>query len=259
MALRTLATFNLDSHNLLPFVTGVLLDYCNDECAATRKQAVFTCSALLRKHLVGSHVHGAPTSTALHNTTTRGFFGADTSPLVAATPSPAVCTVQAANGLTPPALALGPAAVIPGSSAVECEEEEHDRILTEAMARLSWSEKTAISEALARLLALGISDPVASVRVAVVSSLWSDFDAFLAQAGKLHALSIALNDEHFAVREGAVLVMGRLSRRNPAHAKLSLRKALMQLLTELQFGVNARARQESAKLLAERTPEKHCD
>lgn len=73
----------------------------------------------------------------------------------------------------------------------------------------------------------------ASIRKTVLSCLDSRFDHHLAQAENLRSLFIALNDEVFEIRELAITTIGRLTIRNPAYVMPSLRKTLIQLLTEL--------------------------
>ena len=51
----------------------------------------------------------------------------------------------------------------------------------------------------------------------------------------LQPIIIALNDEHFENRMAAVGLIGRLALHNPAYVMPSLRKALIQLLTELEY------------------------
>ena len=108
---------------------------------------------------------------------------------------------------------------------------------------------TMMYDVLERLLTVGITDSDASVRRAVLEALDQRFDPFLAQTGNLQSLFVALNDEVFAVREVAISTIGRLALRNPAYVMPSLRKTLIQLLTELQYGGEARNREESSKLL----------
>jgi phosphatidylinositol kinase/protein kinase (PI-3 family) len=57
----------------------------------------------------------------------------------------------------------------------------------------------------------------------------------LAQAENVRSLFIALNDEVFENRMIAVGLIGRLARHNPAYVMPFLRKALIQLLTELEY------------------------
>jgi FKBP12-rapamycin complex-associated protein len=66
-------------------------------------------------------------------------------------------------------------------------------------------------------------------------SLDERFDHHLAQAENVRSLFIALNDEVFVVRELAITIIGRLTVHNPAYVMPSLRKTLIQLLTELEY------------------------
>lgn len=50
----------------------------------------------------------------------------------------------------------------------------------------------------------------------------------------MRSLFIALNDEVMENREAAVVLIGRLAKHNPAHVMPPLRKALIQLLAELE-------------------------
>lgn len=61
---------------------------------------------------------------------------------------------------------------------------------------------------------------------------------------------MTLNDESFPVREKAIIIIGQLTKINPAYVVPSLRKTLIQLLTELEFVSNPRNKEESSKLLA---------
>ena len=73
------------------------------------------------------------------------------------------------------------------------------------------------------------------IRLTVLSALHERFDKHLAQAENVRSLFIALNDEHFENRMAAVGLIGRLALHNPAYVMPSLRKALIQLLTELEY------------------------
>ncbi|EGC32838.1 protein kinase, atypical group [Dictyostelium purpureum] len=106
-----------------------------------------------------------------------------------------------------------------------------------------------VGEVLEKLLVVGIADPDPSIRKTVLSSLDPRFDHHLAQAENLRSLFIALNDELFEIRELAITVIGRLTIRNPAYVMPSLRKTLIQLLTELEFSGDGKNKEESARLL----------
>jgi phosphatidylinositol kinase/protein kinase (PI-3 family) len=83
------------------------------------------------------------------------------------------------------------------------------------------------------LIYIGTADP--SIRETVLSSLHERFDKHLAQAENVRSIFIALNDEVFENRAVAVSLIGRLAKHNPAYVMPSLRKALIQLLTELEY------------------------
>ncbi|KAI0046207.1 atypical/PIKK/FRAP protein kinase [Auriscalpium vulgare] len=106
-----------------------------------------------------------------------------------------------------------------------------------------------ISDVLDKLLTVGIADPEPSIRQAVLSNLHEQFDKHLAQAENVRSLFIALNDEVFENRETAVALIGRLAMHNPAYVMPSLRKALIQLLTELEYSTVMRGREECTRLL----------
>ena len=106
-----------------------------------------------------------------------------------------------------------------------------------------------VGEVLEKLLIVGIADPDPHIRFTVLESLDSRFDHHLAQAENLRSLFIALNDEEFRIRELAIHIIGRLTIRNPAYVMPSLRKTLIQLLTELEFSGDSRNKEESAILL----------
>ena len=105
------------------------------------------------------------------------------------------------------------------------------------------------NDVLDRLVAVAVADPDAEIRVAVLSALDERFDRHLAQSEFVRIIFIALNDEEFAVREIAVAILGRLAKHNPADVMPSLRRALIQLLTGLEYATVARHKEESAKLL----------
>lgn len=108
-----------------------------------------------------------------------------------------------------------------------------------------------VNDVLDKLMTVAIADPDSHLRFTVLSSLNENFDRHLAQAEYVRSLFIALNDEEFTVREVAIIIIGRLSLHNPAYVMPSLRKALIQLLTELEYATVSRHKEEAAKLLTE--------
>ncbi|KAF9240696.1 phosphatidylinositol 3-kinase [Melanogaster broomeanus] len=89
-----------------------------------------------------------------------------------------------------------------------------------------------ISDVLDKLLTVGIADPDPTIRQTNVRSIF-----------------IALNDEVFENRVTAVTLIGRLAKHNPAYVMPSLRKALIQLLTELEYSTVTRNREDCTRLL----------
>ena len=69
----------------------------------------------------------------------------------------------------------------------------------------------------------------------VLSNLDERFDKYLSQPEHIRLLFMAMNDETYEVRFKAVTIIGRLGDYNPAHVMPSLRKTLIQLLTELEY------------------------
>lgn len=107
-----------------------------------------------------------------------------------------------------------------------------------------------VSEVIEKLLTVGVADPDPGIRRTVLAALDERFDRHLAKAENIRTLFFALNDEVFAIREVAITIIGRLTHVNPAYVVPSLRKVLIQMLTELEFSDVARNKEESAKLLS---------
>ncbi len=107
----------------------------------------------------------------------------------------------------------------------------------------------AVGEVLEKLLTVAITDTVPDIRLEVLSSLGKNFDNQLSQPNNVRFLFVALNDEIFAIRQVAIVIIGRLAAINPAYIIPSLRKTLIQLLTTLEYSTVTRRKEESAKLL----------
>lgn len=106
-----------------------------------------------------------------------------------------------------------------------------------------------VNHGLKQLLVAGITDVDPNVRLRVLRSLDEIFDNQLAQPRSLNALLMTLNDEVFEIRELAILTIGRLSAKNPAFVMPSLRRTLLQLLTEIQHSGMSRNKEQSARML----------
>ncbi|KAG5980720.1 hypothetical protein E4U55_003721 [Claviceps digitariae] len=114
----------------------------------------------------------------------------------------------------------------------------------------SYHSLQVVGDVIEKLLTVGISDPEADIRQTVLAALDVRFDRHLAKAENIRILFFALNDEIFAIREIAISLIGRLAKFNPAYVIPSLRKTLIQMLTELEFSDVARNKEESARLLS---------
>lgn len=84
-------------------------------------------------------------------------------------------------------------------------------------------------------LVCAIADPDAAIRQSTLEALDPKFDRHLAQAENVRSVFVAVNDEVYAIREIAIRIIGRISVHNPAYVMPSLRKTLIQLLTELEY------------------------
>ncbi|KAF1783413.1 Serine/threonine-protein kinase TOR [Phytophthora cactorum] len=102
---------------------------------------------------------------------------------------------------------------------------------------------------LTQLLQVGISDMDVAVRRSVVESLDARFDELLSQEAHLKLVFLLLNDENANIRERAMQLLERLAPRNPAFVMPSLRRVIIQLVTELQHTSDLRMREDSTRLL----------
>lgn len=80
------------------------------------------------------------------------------------------------------------------------------------------------------------------VRQTVLKELSEKFDRHLAQAENVRLLFIALNDVLFSNRQLAIKIIGRLAQHNPAYVMPSLRKVLIQMISNLEFATRRSVR-----------------
>ena len=107
-----------------------------------------------------------------------------------------------------------------------------------------------VGDVIEKLLTVGIADPEPEIRRTVLMSLDQRFNKHLGKAENVRTLFLALNDEVFAIREAAMSIIGRLTSVNPAYVFPSLRKVLIQLLTEVEYSNSPTNKEESAKLIS---------
>lgn len=122
-------------------------------------------------------------------------------------------------------------------------------IFTTPFVQFSQASAQVVSDVLRKLLTVGITDTDEEVRECVLVSLDERFDAHLAQAENLTSLFVAIYDGVFRIRELAMCTIGRLSNLNPAYVMPTLRKVLIQILTELEYSGMGRNKEQSARLL----------
>lgn len=103
---------------------------------------------------------------------------------------------------------------------------------------------------LERLLQTAASDPSAVVRLCVVQSLDSRYDAYLCQSHHLRELFLLLQDETLAVKSAGLRLLGRLASINPGPILPVLRRLLNDLIVQLHCGASTgRVREEATRLL----------
>ncbi|KAF2267940.1 ARM repeat-containing protein [Lojkania enalia] len=107
-----------------------------------------------------------------------------------------------------------------------------------------------VGDIIEKLLTVGVGDVEAEIRWEVLMALDARFDRHLGKADNVRTLFLALNDEVFSIREAAMSIIGRLTTINPAYVFPSLRKVLLQLLTEVNYSNSPRSKEESAKLIS---------
>lgn len=103
---------------------------------------------------------------------------------------------------------------------------------------------------LSKLLTIAITDPVTEIRLEVIKNLDHRFDAHLSQSKNVKLLFMTLNDEDFEIKKEAFKLVGRLTFFNPAFIVPPLRKILIQLISNLEYGAqSSRVKEESCELL----------
>lgn len=126
-----------------------------------------------------------------------------------------------------------------------CDLLVHDGICKQ----MSVNALNTVSEILSKLLTVAITDVVPNIRLEILKHLDQNTDFQLAQPENIRLLFTVLNDEIFSIRVQVIKILGRLTSVNPAYVIPSLRKILLELLTELKYLTMARRNEESLTLL----------
>ncbi|PVU88739.1 hypothetical protein BB559_005414, partial [Furculomyces boomerangus] len=107
------------------------------------------------------------------------------------------------------------------------------------------------NEIVQNLIAVSITDSDSQIRLLAVSLFENigQFDFHLGKAENIGNLLMMLNDKVFNIREIMVTVVSRLTQTNPAHVIPSLRRMIVQLLTQLEYSNISQEKEECIKLL----------
>ncbi|EKG04303.1 target of rapamycin (TOR) kinase 1, putative [Trypanosoma cruzi] len=114
-----------------------------------------------------------------------------------------------------------------------------------------------INTIVSKLVNAAVSDPESDIRLHTLESFTEEYDHALALQHVVSSLFPALHDKH-QNRLAVVRLLGRVSRRNPAHIYPMLRKIMVQCLTEIQFFEHAKKQEQAFSLLGaivESTPD----
>lgn len=276
LALRTLGEFNFHKAMLTEFLRKCVLLYLDDDNPHVRLEAVLTASKLLIPHVHMAFQHYGPVAPLARARTTSadtvaspfaasvnssmhvgspGGVRLASSPVPSSTISGSPSSADSIQSLHMSLHLSGSTTSLTAPSATslsaEPQGEETESTVSSVPTHAHRYAGFVVSQVLHRLLQVGVTDSEAIIRSNVVQSLDGAFDPFLAQADNLRLLFMAIHDEVFEIRTGAIQVIGRIGIRNPAYVLPALRKRLIQLLTELDFGddVDSIAREQSARQL----------
>lgn len=205
LALNTLGSFDFSGHELNEFVRSCVVMYLDDENMEVRKAAALTCCAcLIRSPKSNSNAGGS--NLVKEREPNKGIGG------------------MASWGKL---------------------DNNSGNVIVNASTIYS---SHLLSETLEKLLTVGIADPGKikfnvylfldpSIRHTVLSALDERFDPYLSHPENIRALFVSLHDEVYVIREVSMLIIGRITTRNPAYVLPALRRTLIQLLTELEYSV----------------------
>ncbi|KAJ7026840.1 FAT domain-containing protein [Mycena alexandri] len=240
LALNTLGSFDFSGHILTEFVQTNALPYVEDDAPEVRRAAALACCRLFG----GTPAYTAP---ALSASSSYSFMasgygygyreGED--------------ALSGAGSLSLSGLGLGTVGYGSGIGFGGMPNGIGGGAGTGSNVgyQTSGHAVDVVSDVLGKLLTVGIADPDPTIRNIVLGSLNEQFDRHLSQAENVRSLFIALNDEVFENRVTAAALIGRMARHNPAYVMPSLRKTLIQLLTELEYSTVPLNREESTRLL----------
>jgi len=140
---------------------------------------------------------------------------------------------------------------------LECENFELRREAVSACCRVaervqvvSMRQKPmhALQRIVERSLRVAVSDADRSIRKDILACLRQNkqLDSLLSGASILSSLFLCINDECAEVRQTAIAVSGRMSRRNPGLVFPAMRRHLLTLIDEVEHGAESQLREQGA-------------
>ncbi|KEG12679.1 putative target of rapamycin (TOR) kinase 1 [Trypanosoma grayi] len=105
-----------------------------------------------------------------------------------------------------------------------------------------------INTVIKKLVNAAVSDPESDIRLHTLESFTEEYDHTLALQDVARSLFPALHDKH-QNRLAVVRLLGRVSRRNPAHIYPMLRKIMVQCVTEMHFFEHAKKQEQAFSVL----------
>ncbi|CBH15933.1 phosphatidylinositol 3 kinase, putative [Trypanosoma brucei gambiense DAL972] len=99
-----------------------------------------------------------------------------------------------------------------------------------------------------KLVNAAVADPESDIRLDTLRNFTEEFDHTLALRDVVRSLFPALHDKH-QNRLAVVRLLGRVSRRNPAHVYPMLRRIMVQCVTEMQYFEHAKKQEQAFSVL----------
>ena len=106
-----------------------------------------------------------------------------------------------------------------------------------------------IDSILKNLLNHALSETDAEIRYTIMNHLDGRFDYYLSQKENIQKLFIAMNDESFKVRQQVICIICRLTSYNFTYVIPTFRKFVVQLVSQLKFGIELTSIEEAVVLL----------
>eukprot|EP00754_Rhynchopus_humris_P013492 Rhum_TRINITY_DN14328_c16_g1::Rhum_TRINITY_DN14328_c16_g1_i1::g.83259::m.83259/K07203/MTOR, FRAP, TOR; serine/threonine-protein kinase mTOR len=243
LALCILRTYDFSSYDLAAYVRDYLIKFLDSENAATRKEAALTCAAIVVPKAA------PPTSSLCHQKDAKRVYGGERS-----SSSQNVHNVSANSS--------GPFSSSAASLHADCPDKAAMRSYVEAVSKSNWGKDAAttkgpkgavVSEVVARLLTIAVSDPDCGIRFAIHQSLDGRFARHLVTSDNLRFLVMSLHDEVTEIRLLATETISRLVEYNPSQVLPCVRRQLLQTMSLIEHSIDSHTLHESLRTLSRLT------